>query len=186
MDQLDEAILRAFADWRVPWLNKAVADVSSLGSATVIILITVAAFSLLWIIAQDRVGAARIATAAGGAEIWVEVLKRVFEHPRPAIVPYLVEFTGFSYPSGHALAATATYGTLAVIACGHVQHRPGRFAIRLICCAVIGLVAASRIYLGVHYPSDVIAGVLLGTAWLYATDYMYRSSRFAKRKVPAR
>lgn len=181
MDRLDEAILRAFADWRSPWLNRAVADLSSLGSATVIILVSVTAFILLWIIAHDRVGAAKIATAAAGAEIWVEVVKRVLQHPRPAIVPHLVQFTGFSYPSGHALVATATYGTLAAVACAYVGQRRGRVVIRLVCWTVAGLVAISRVYLGVHYPSDVLGGVLLGTAWFYVTAYLWRGSRFAKR-----
>jgi hypothetical protein len=67
------------------------------------ILISVTAFTLLWIIAGDRVGAAKIVTAAAGAEMLVEVIKRILQHPRPTIVPYLVEFSGFSYPSGHAL-----------------------------------------------------------------------------------
>ena len=174
MDRLDKAILLALADWRTPWLNKAAADVSSLGSTTVIALFSVTAFTLLWIIGRDRRGAAQIATAAAGAEIWVEVLKRVLEYPRPAVVPHLVEFTGFSYPSGHALVATATYGTLAAIACGYVQQRSGRIAIRLICWTAVGLVAVSRIYLGVHYPSDVLGGVLFGIAWLLVTAYLWR------------
>jgi undecaprenyl-diphosphatase len=174
MDRLDDAILRAFAEWRTPWLNRAAADVSSLGSMTVIILISVTAFTLLWIIAGDRVGAAKIVTAAAGAEMLVEVIKRLLQHPRPTIVPYLVEFSGFSYPSGHALVATATYGTLSVIACGYVRQRRGRIAIRSIAWTLAGLVAISRVYLGVHYPSDVLGGVLIGIACLYIVAYLWR------------
>ena len=171
---LDEAILRLFADWRSPWLNIAATNVSSLGSATVMILVSVSAFSLLWIIARDRTGAAKVVIAAAGAQTCVEIIKRLFERPRPGIVPYLVEFTGFSYPSGHALVATATYGTLAAVACSYVKQRRGRVAIRLICWTIVVLVALSRIYLGVHYPSDVVGGVLLGIAWLCFTTYLWR------------
>jgi membrane-associated phospholipid phosphatase len=130
MQWLDEAILHALAKSRSPWLNRAMADITSLGSPTVIILISVAAFSLLWI-AQNRRGAARVVTAAAGAEIWLEIIKRVFERPRPTLVPYMVEFTGFSFPSGHALVATAVYGTLAAVACSYLQQRRARIAIRL-------------------------------------------------------
>lgn len=179
MDRLDEAILRALAEWRTPWLNRAMADLSSLGSTTVVVLISVTAFSLLWIIAQDRVGAAKIATAAAGAEMWVEIIKRLLERPRPTTIPYLVEFTGSSYPSGHALVAAATYGMLAAVACRHVQQDRGRVAIRLICWMIAGLVAISRVYLGVHYPSDVVGGVLLGIVWLYFTAYLWRRPRFS-------
>jgi len=170
MDQLDEAILRAFADWRTPWLNKAATDLTSLGSMTVAALVSVTAFTLLWIIPRDRVGATRMVTAFAGAQIWVEVLKRILQRPRPTIIPHLVESAGFSFPSGHALVATVTYGTLAAIACRYVRQPPARLAIRLICWTIAGLVAISRVYLGVHYPSDVLGGVLLGIAWLLITS----------------
>jgi undecaprenyl-diphosphatase len=149
------------------------ADITSLGSPTVIILISVAAFSLLWI-AQNRRGAARVVTAVAGAEIWLEIIKRVFERPRPTLVPYMVEFTGFSFPSGHALVATAVYGTLAAVACSYLQQRRARIAIRLICWTIVAIVSVSRIYLGIHYPTDVTGGVLLGMAWLYLTAYAWR------------
>lgn len=174
MGGFDEAILRAIAGWRTAWLNRAAADVSSLGSTTIVLLVTVTAFALLWIIARDRAGAARIATAAAGAEIWVEVIKRILQHPRPAIIPHLVESAGFSFPSGHAFMATATYGTLAAVACGHVRQRAARLVIRLVCWTIAGLVAISRVYLGVHYPTDVLGGALLGIAWLYITARLCR------------
>src|SRR5262249_24723512 len=151
-----------------PWLNRAMSDISSLGSSTVIAIISITAFSLLWI-ARDHRAAARVVIAAAGAEIWLEVLKRIFGRPRPTLVPYLVDFSGLSFPSGHALVATATYLTLAAVLCAHMQERRGRLVIRSICAASVTLVAISRMYLGVHYPSDVAAGVLLGMLWFYVT-----------------
>jgi undecaprenyl-diphosphatase len=177
MHGLDEAILIAFANWRTPWLNRAVVEITALGSLTVISLTTIISVTLLLTIAGDRLGAAKIVTAAAGGELWLEILKRVFEHPRPTIVPHLVEFSGYSYPSGHALAATVTYGMLAAIACGYVRQPAGRMAIRIVCFTLAGMVAVSRVYLGVHYASDVISGVLLGVVWIYITKYAWQWMR---------
>jgi undecaprenyl-diphosphatase len=174
LNQLDDAILLALADWRSPWLNRAAASISFLGSPWAIMLVSTAAFAFLWLMLGDRIGAARIATAAAGAEILVEVIKGLLARPRPTVVPHLVEFTGFSYPSGHALVASATYGTLAAIACAYVQQPYGRIAIQFACWAVAALVATSRVYLGVHYPSDVAGGVVLGVAWVYCTAYLWQ------------
>jgi undecaprenyl-diphosphatase len=173
MHRLDEAILLALAQWRRPWLNRMMMDVSALGSPTIIALITVAAFTVLWI-RRDRGSATRIAAAAGGAEIWLEIIKRVIQRPRPMIVSWLTEFSGFSFPSGHTLVATATYCTLASIARTYARTRAERIAIRSICCSIVAMVAISRVYLGVHYPSDIAGGILLGIGWFYFIRYLWR------------
>jgi undecaprenyl-diphosphatase len=180
--RLDEAILLALANCRTPLLNRIVIDITSLGSFTVISLISAAAFTMLWLVAEDRRGAATIVTAAAGAEVLVEAIKRLLQYPRPAIVPYLVEFTGFSYPSGHALVATATYSALAMVICGYLERRRDRIAVRAICWIVIAKVAVSRVYLGVHYPTDVLGGVLLGIAWVHFTSYLWRGGRLVSKR----
>jgi undecaprenyl-diphosphatase len=177
MNEFDEAILRVLAQLRTPWLNRAMSDITSLGSMMVISLVTAAAFTVLWTIARDRSGAARIVLAAAGGQLLVQLFKWTLQRPRPTIVPYLTDVTGFSYPSGHALVATATYGTLAWIACNHVVEPSGRRAIRVICWTVVALVAFSRVYLGVHYMSDVISGIVMGIAWLYFAAYFTRQTR---------
>jgi len=139
-------------------------DITALGSTMLISLVSLVAFIFLWMV-RDRRGAAQIALAAGGGGICVEILKRVVQRPRQTTIPPLVHFHGFSFPSGHALTTTATYAMLGAIACSYVQDRRIRRVIRLICAAVIALVAISRIYLGAHYPSDVAGGILIGLAW---------------------
>ena len=173
MHWLDETILLGLARLRNPVLNRAVIDVSALGSTTVAILVALVAFGILWM-SRNRIGAARIVTATGGAVIWIEVTKRVFGRPRPTVVPYLVEFTGLSFPSGHALMATATYVTLAALTCSYLLQRSRRIGIWITGWTIVGLVAISRVYLGVHYPTDVVGGVLLGSLWFYLTSFAYR------------
>jgi len=173
MDRFDEAILTGLEKWHSPPLNRFVLDVSSFGSSTVIAVISMFAFIVLWNI-RNRPGAIRLAIAAGGAEIWLEIIKRVVRRPRPTIVPHLADVSGFSFPSGHALIATATYATIAAIVCTMLRARGGRLAICLLCAAVIALVGISRVYLGVHYPSDVAAGMLLGFLWFHCSRYVCR------------
>ena len=164
MLSLDEAILIEVAKWRSPTLTRVMMDVGSFGSPVVIFLIAAFAFTVLWT-TNNRIGAVRVA-AAWTAEIWLEILKRVIARPRPAVVPYLVSFSGFSFPSGHAMTAAALYATIAaVISSTYVQDRNARVAIWLICIVIIATVAASRVYLGVHYPTDVVGGLIFGIAW---------------------
>jgi undecaprenyl-diphosphatase len=175
MGGLDEAILQTFANWRSPWLNQAATDITALGSLTINILVSSVAFTVLWMIARDHASAIRMVTSTMGAEILVEIIKRIMRLPRPLVVPHLVQSTGFSYPSGHVFVATAAYGTLAAIACRYVKRPEGRLAIRVFCCIIVVLVALSRMYLGVHFPSDVLGGLLFGIAWLLVTSYWWRT-----------
>jgi undecaprenyl-diphosphatase len=170
---LDRAILVAIGKWRSPVLNRAATDVTSLGSPTVAIMFAVVSFTVLWVL-RDRIGAARVITATVGAQIWVQIIKRILERPRPTILPYLVEFSGFSFPSGHTLVATAAYGTLAAVLCRHVRGSGARIAISIPFWTVVILVALSRVYLGVHYPSDTAGGVLMGLGWFYLAKYLWR------------
>jgi undecaprenyl-diphosphatase len=168
MDSLDEFLIRALADLRFPLMNRIMVDITSLGSATVIAILTAVAAVLLIYMRHNPRGAIQLAVAAGGADLWVELIKRTLGRARPIGIEHLVEVTGFSYPSGHAAAATGLYFTLAIIL-GRTLERRARIAIYITFGTVIALVALSRVYLGVHYPSDVVSGILLGMLWSAAT-----------------
>jgi membrane-associated phospholipid phosphatase len=92
-------------------------------------------------------------------------LKLLVERPRPGL-DAAVGSHGFSYPSGHALAITLFCGYLVVQTFRHTTQWPWRIAALACALAVVAMVAFSRVYLGVHHPSDVAAAVLLGVAWL--------------------
>ena len=173
MHSIDEAILLSLARFRSPLLNKIMIDLTSLGSTTIAVLVALTAFGLLWSM-RNRRAAARILTVTVGAEVWIEIAKRMFGRPRPSVVPYLVEFTGWSFPSGHTLMATATYLTLAAVVCRYTSRETSRLVVWTTCWTIVGLVALSRVYLGVHYPSDVAGGVLFGLLWFYLAGFMYR------------
>jgi undecaprenyl-diphosphatase len=173
MQGLDELLLRAVAELRSPLLTRIATDVTSLGSTTLILLQAAIAAVLLIVVAGNRRGALQMGIAVAGAELWVQILKRLLHRARPIIVPALVEATGFSDPSGHTASSTALYITIALLAGSHLDRR-GRRAVWVIAAALIFLVGLSRIYLGVHYPSDVVFGLILAGAWSITCDIVLR------------
>jgi undecaprenyl-diphosphatase len=161
---VDRAILLAVARTRAPWLTVAAIDVTALGSITLVILFS--AFTLVvLLVLRDRLGAVQLLAACAGAGILTMVTKNVIERIRPEEAHQLIVVSGFSYPSGHSLSTSALYLTIAIIAGRHVQHSGARAAIFLAVAAVLLMVGASRVYLGVHYATDVVSGISLGAAW---------------------
>jgi undecaprenyl-diphosphatase len=160
----DHAILFWFARHRSPWLTSMMIDVTALGSVTIVTLVTVLAFAILLAVRDGR-GALQLAVASAGTSLRTLVAKSFIERSRPTEVEHLVNVSGFSYPSGHSLAAAALYLTIAIMAERHLRSGPFRVALMVGAIFLIVMVALSRVYLGVHYPSDVLSGVCLGAAW---------------------
>ncbi len=161
---LDRAILLAVAKARTPWLTVMAVDLTALGSVTLVVLISTVALCVLLLL-KDRMGALQLVAASLGAGILTSAVKNFIDRPRPEVVTQLIQVSGFSYPSGHSLAAASLYLTVAILVCRHLQKIGHQIAILMMTAAIILLVGTSRIYLGVHYPSDVVSGILLGTAW---------------------
>jgi membrane-associated phospholipid phosphatase len=97
----------------------------------------------------------------GGTVLLNSLLKLLFARPRPNVFPPLMAETSYSFPSGHTMSAVAVYGLLALL-----LWQRGQYAWALLPGLWVPLVALSRVYLGVHYPSDVLASLALGTIWL--------------------
>jgi undecaprenyl-diphosphatase len=161
---MDGAILLAVAKKRTPWLTIVAVDVTALGSITLVVLFS--AFTLLVLLMlRDRLGAFQLLAASAGASVLTLVTKDIIERIRPAEAQQLIVAAGFSYPSGHSVSAAALYLTIAIIAGRYVQHSGARAAIFLAVSAVLIMIGASRVYLGVHYATDVVSGISLGAAW---------------------
>jgi membrane-associated phospholipid phosphatase len=167
VDAIDRALLLGVATARRWWLNGVAVDVTALGSATV--LTACAVFAVLVLIAlRRRAAAIQLVLASTGAAVLTTIAKHVIERQRPTVVPRLVEVTGFSYPSGHSVASSAVYLTLALIASRELAR--ARRVIHAAGAVVVGAVALSRIYLGVHFPSDVVSGICIGAGWALIID----------------
>jgi undecaprenyl-diphosphatase len=97
------------------------------------------------------------------------MMKLVFQRPRPVFGEPLLTLATYSFPSGHAAGSTLFYGVLAAYLISRIASRRRRILIIVLAGAQVALVCLSRVYLGVHYPSDVVAGVVEGLAWLVFT-----------------
>ncbi|RWH74811.1 phosphatase PAP2 family protein [Mesorhizobium sp.] len=146
------------------WLQGAIRDVTSLGSTVVLVLITTATIIYLLLIRRPSTALFVFAAVAGG-QVLSTLLKLEIDRPRPDLVSHLATETSLSFPSGHAMLSAVTYLTLGSLAARFLPDR--RTKIYVLCLAVLitVLVGTSRVYLGVHWPSDVLAGWCAGFAW---------------------
>lgn len=155
----DEPIMLAVHSLGTPWLDTLMKAVTHAGSAGAALVTGIAAI-WLWRHRRRAETVALLICVAGAAAINA-VLKRVFARPRPLVFPPLtIELTN-SFPSGHTITAVALYGFLAIL-----LWRAGHRVWALLAGVMIPLIGFSRIYLGVHYPSDVLAAIALGILWL--------------------
>ena len=146
------------------WFEEAARDVTGLGGHTILVLITLATAAYLLLV-RKRGAALFVVAAVGGAMLLSAMLKLGFERPRPDLVPHGARVYTASFPSGHAMLSAATYLTLgALLARMHDRRRVKIFFLGLAIVLTV-LIGASRIYLGVHWPSDVLAGWCGGAAW---------------------
>jgi len=161
---LDSSILTTVAKIRRPLLTSMAVDLTALGSITLVVLISAVALCMLLSLG-DRLAAWQLLLNSLGAGIWTEITKNVIERARPENITPLVQVSGFSYPSGHSLASVSLYMTIAILAVRYLPTTKARVLLLGLAVAVILLVCVSRVYLGVHYPSDVASGASLGIAW---------------------
>ena len=146
------------------WLAEAARDFTALGSTAVLTFVVAAGVGYLGL--RGRIAEALLlAGAVGGGTVLSSVLKLGFDRPRPGFGSPLVEVYTASFPSGHATLSAVTYFTLGALMIR--GEGPGWMKTYILGLAVLTtfLVGASRIYLGVHWPTDVLAGWSVGTAW---------------------
>lgn len=160
----DQAALLWIADHRVPAWNGAVVDITALGSVSVLTILTTLGL-LAFGLRRDWPSCLSLGLGSAGAGIITYFLKHFFSRPRPEIVPHLVEVQGYAYPSGHSLAATACYFMFMFLAWRFYPRWSQRLILLIATLLLVTGIALSRLYLGVHYPSDVLSGILLGTSW---------------------
>ncbi len=147
-----------------PWVKGMARDITALGSYAVLSIITSAVLVYL-VMSHQRAAAFWILAAVGGGMLLSNALKLVFERPRPDVVFHATRVFTTSFPSGHATLSAITYLTLGALLAS--LHRPLNFKIYFLGMAILLTIAVgvSRVYLGVHYPTDVLAGWCIGAAW---------------------
>jgi len=149
------------------WLQQSAVDISALGGFTLMWLFGLT--GVVWLLAvRKRAEAAWIAASMIGSAVIDAWLKNWVGRPRPALVPHLVQVETLSFPSGHAMVSAAVYLTLALMLAEGIERRAGRAALIAFAVTLVLLIGCSRVYLGVHWPSDVLAGWSFGAAWALA------------------
>ena len=167
----DTKILRALRDPADPskpigpaWIEEPLLDLTAIGGSTVLGLVIVAVVGFLVLQTRYRTAIVVAITSFSG-ELLNAAMKYAFNRPRPSIVPHLRAVYSTSFPSGHAMESAIVYLTLAAILMRASESTVTKIYILGIAVLLTTLVGISRVYLGVHYPTDVLGGWIIGFMW---------------------
>ena len=146
------------------WTLEAARDLTALGGAMVLTLMTLLVIGYL-LLRRTYAAAALVAGAALGGYLLSNTLKVFFQRPRPTVVPHLAPVVSASFPSGHSMLSSIVYLTLGALLARTVAQRREKIYFIATSLLLTFLIGLSRVYLGVHYPTDVLAGWSAGIAW---------------------
>jgi membrane-associated phospholipid phosphatase len=180
----DEKAFAFIADMASPLMTQIMLVLSFLASREFISVAALGIFIYFLFIRKHAWYSVRIPVVAIGNISLNLFLKWFFERPRPAPLLHLAEVSGMSFPSGHAMMSFSFYGLMIYLIFENVRHKPLRYSICLILIALMHLIGFSRVYLHVHYASDVIAGFAIGTIWLiFCLFALKKVERYSRDKL---
>jgi undecaprenyl-diphosphatase len=178
-DEVAEGETRRFDEWVVrslrhptdpsnplgpPWLEEVIRDLTALGGITVLVLVIGAVAGYLWIRRAYHSIWLVLSASLGGLLMSV-LLKGIFQRPRPNLTPHLTHVAHSSFPSGHTMNSAVVYLTLGLLLAQLADRTRSRAYFLAVATLLTVLVGLSRIYLGAHYPSDILAGWTAGATW---------------------
>jgi undecaprenyl-diphosphatase len=155
------------------WLRRALGDITALGGSPVLTLLTLISAGYL-IAARKAATAAFLVAAISTGAIASTLLKLIFARARPDLVAHLVDTYSTSFPSGHAMNSAVTFLTLGALLARAESDRAVRIYLMAVAVFLTLIIGFSRIYLGVHWPSDVLAGWCVGAAWAILCSWLAR------------
>ena len=149
------------------WLLDSMRDLTAMGGVTVLTLVS--ALAVTFLLTRGRIQQAFYTLlATGGGAVFGTVLKSLFARARPEVVPHLVEVNSLSFPSGHSMNSAIIYLTLAVMISRSFEEQRTRIFVIAVAALLVLAIGFTRLYLGVHYPSDVLGGWTVGATWALA------------------
>ena len=179
----DEAVLRWMHRHQTPWLENLMLEITMLGTWIVVFSVVSITGLFLWLTRHKYSALLLLVATAGGIGL-NSILKIGFARPRPQVFEWGEHTSSFSFPSGHAMSSTVVYITVAYLAARLQKTHIARFATLSIAGVIVASICFSRMYLGVHYPSDVAAGVIIGLSWAaFCMATLEAIQRFAKRNA---
>ena len=147
-----------------PWVEDAVRDVTALGSMIVVVILSGAVIFYLLLLGRRGAALLLLISLAGGT-LLNDLLKYIFARPRPDLVLHNAQVFTSSFPSGHAAVSAVVYLTLGVLLARDAPSIAAKIYVMAVAIFLVLLVGISRVFLGVHYPTDVLAGWCIGSAW---------------------
>lgn len=148
---------------------------TTIGGSLPLILVIITAMAVLYTVLGHRGELVFLAGVMLGSTVLNWALKTLFHRARP-VIHRIIEAEGYSFPSGHSMAAFSFYGALAFLIWRHVPASLGRSLMIVLSTLFILAIGISRIYLGVHYPSDVLGGYFVSGCWLTASILWYKKN----------
>ncbi len=181
---VDESIMRWIAQHQNPNVQSVMLEITALGTGTVVTMIVLVAGLFLWLNRHKHSAILLVAATLGGL-VLDNLLKIGFNRPRPQVFKWGTYAMSSSFPSGHAMSSVIVYGTVAYLAARLQRNARSRVLTMLLALVIILLICASRLYLGVHYPSDIVAGLIIGTAWAgFCMAVLEAAQLYAKHNAP--
>jgi undecaprenyl-diphosphatase len=171
--QFDSTVISFIQGFESPMLTIIMKFFSFIGSTSSVIVLSLFILFFLYKVLHHRSELILFISVVLGSSILNMVLKLFFHRARPDL-HRLIEIHGYSFPSGHAMSAFAVYGVLSFLLWRHIPTRSGRIFLTIISTTMIISIGISRIYLGVHYPSDIIGGYLISGFWLTLAIWFYQ------------
>lgn len=177
--KFDRAVLTAIHAQASPMLDMFFSLYTEIGGVVIVALMSAVVIGYLWV-TQNRYKAVLLFIAVGGAAVVNYVLKLLFERARPDLWAHIVEETSYSFPSGHAMGSSAfAFGIVAIL-----WNTKWRIPSILIAGTYIVSIGFSRLYLGVHYPTDILAGWLLSLVWVvFIASFVYVRMQHRRAKA---
>ncbi|MFB3162585.1 phosphatase PAP2 family protein [Neobacillus sp. 179-J 1A1 HS] len=189
----DRTVIGAVQSQEAPYITSIMKFFTEIGSTKIVVILCLFIIFFLYKVLHHRLELLLFIGVVVGTPILNTLLKEIFQRARPDL-HRLIEIGGYSFPSGHAMNAFTVYGILTFLLWRHIFNRGGRILLILFSSFFIIMIGVSRIYLGVHYPSDIIGGYFASGFWLAVSIWFFQwymerqrqpqlDSRMLKRSV---
>jgi undecaprenyl-diphosphatase len=182
--QFDSRVISAVQGMESPWLTTIMHGFTFIGSTPLVVVISICSLFLFFKFLHHRLELVLFVVLVAGTAILNQLLKFVFQRERPTL-HRLIEETGYSFPSGHSMTAFALYAALSFLLWRHVPSKSGRTIVICISILMILMIGCSRIYLGVHYPSDVVGAYLASGFWFTFCVWIFQWYMENRKHLPS-
>lgn len=174
IESFDLSILQAVQEIRHPYITPVIKFFTFIGNTQIVIILSVILMFILYRFFKHRKELFLFSVVLIGTGILNSLLKAFFERERPTLDAMITE-SGFSFPSGHSMSALSLYGILTFLLWKHIPKTKNRVILLCVAATFILVIGFSRIYLGVHFPSDVIGAYLFSCFWLFFNIWFFKN-----------